>query len=76
MLLVSYITYSFGFVYCVHHIDTPKTKSLYSYFLNKLNKNFKDEDNFIKLMTAWIIIMSSFGLIVIGIGCILIGIIK
>lgn len=76
LLILCYVTYNFSFAYCVHHIDESKTKSLYSFFLNKLNSNSENEDDFTKLMVAWVILMGSFGLNVIGIMCLWLGIIK
>jgi hypothetical protein len=76
LLITSYFTYSFSLAYCVHHIDTPNTKSIYSYFLKLLNEKYEDEDNFSKLIFSWSIFMISAGLTGIGIVCIWIGIVK
>jgi hypothetical protein len=69
-LLISYIVLNFACAFCVHHIDKPKRKGLYSYFLKLLNKRLNDEDDFQKLMFSWVICMQ--GIIFLGLGIIFI----
>ena len=72
---ISYVGFSYGFAYSVHHLDSVgKCNTLYKYFLCELNKHIKDESNFTKLMIGWTWVMFSFSLSCAGLGFILIGI--